>query len=50
VLYGSECWAVDKKIERRMSVTEMGTLRWMCGMTREDRIRNECIRGSADYR
>jgi len=21
-------------------------LRWMSGMTREDRIRNECVRGS----
>ena len=46
MLYGSECWAVDKKIEQRMSVAEMRMLRWMSGVTREDRIRNEYLRGS----
>jgi hypothetical protein len=46
MLYGSECWAVDKKIEQRMSVAEMRMLRWMSGVTREDRIRNEYVRGS----
>jgi len=44
MLYGVECWAVDKKIERRMSIAEMRMLR--CGVTREDRIRNEYIRGT----
>jgi len=29
VLYGSECWAVDKEIEQRMSVAEIRMLRWM---------------------
>ena len=46
MLYGSECWAVDKKTEQRLSVAEMRMLRWMSGVTREDRIRNEYIRGS----
>jgi len=36
----------DKKIEPRMSVADMGTLRWMNGVTKEDRIRNEYIRAS----
>jgi len=46
LLYGSKCWAVDKKIEQRISVTEMRMLRWMNGVTREDRIRNKYVRGS----
>jgi len=33
MLYGSECWAVDKKIERRM-------LRGLSGVTKKDRLRN----------
>jgi hypothetical protein len=32
--------------ERRLYVTEMRILKWMCGMTRMHRIRNEYIRGS----
>jgi len=43
MLYGSECWAVDKK----MSVAEMRMLRWISGVvTREDRIINEYARGT----
>jgi len=45
-LYGSESWAVDKEMERRISVAEMRMLRWMNGVTREERISNEYVRGS----
>jgi len=46
MLYGSECWAVDKKIEQRMGLVEMRMLRWMSRVTRKDRIKNEYVRGS----
>ena len=44
MLYGTECWAVKKQHEAKMSVAEMRMLRWMCGKTRKDRIRNVNIR------
>ena len=46
MLYGMETLPVKKANETRMNVTEMRMLRWMCGVSREDRIRNENIRGS----
>ena len=46
MLYGAETWATTKKQEKRIEVTEMRMLRWMCGVTRKDKIRNEHIRGT----
>ena len=51
MLYGAETWATTKRQEKRIEVTEMKKkkmrmLRWMCGVTREDKIRNEHIRGT----
>jgi len=37
---------VDKKIEQRISIAKMKMLRWMSGVTREDSIRIERIRGN----
>ena len=46
MLYSSETWAAKKRHEKKMNVAEMKMLRWMCGVIRRDRIRNEFIRGS----
>lgn len=43
MLYSSECWEVDKKLEQKISVEEMRMLRWMNSMMREDRIRKEYV-------
>ncbi|KAM2694147.1 hypothetical protein EV2_008244 [Malus domestica] len=45
MLYGTECWAVKHQHVHKMGVAEMRMLRWMCGHTRKDKIRNEDIRG-----
>jgi hypothetical protein len=45
MLYGSDRWVVDRIIEQSRSVTEMRMLRWMSGVTMEDKIRNEYVRG-----
>ena len=46
MMYGSETWPIKKAQERKLEVAEMRMLRWMCGVTRRDRIRNEHIRGT----
>ena len=46
MLYGAETWPIKKDQERKMEVAEMRMLRWMCGITRRDKIRNELIRGT----
>jgi alpha-D-ribose 1-methylphosphonate 5-triphosphate synthase subunit PhnH len=45
MLYGSECWVIDRKIEQSMSVVEMKMFRLTNGVTKDDRIRNEYVRG-----
>ena len=44
MMYGAETWAVKK--EKKLDVAEMRMLRWMSGVTKLDRIRNEIIRGT----
>lgn len=36
----------EQKDATEMSVLEMRMLRWMCELSKEDRIRNEYIRGN----
>ena len=42
LLYGAETWATTRGQEARL----VRMLRWMCGVTRRDKIRNEHIRGT----
>ncbi|KAF3639557.1 hypothetical protein FXO38_22586 [Capsicum annuum] len=43
-LYGVEYWLVKNSHIQKLKVVEMRMLRWMCGPTRRDRVRNEIIR------
>ncbi|KAG5586165.1 hypothetical protein H5410_046599, partial [Solanum commersonii] len=43
LLYGAECWRSKAYVLKKMHVAEMRMLRWMCGHTRSDKIRNEVI-------
>ena len=45
MMYGAEMWAVKKAHKKKLDVAEI-MLRWMSGVTKLDRIRNERIRGT----
>jgi hypothetical protein len=44
MLYGAECWLTKRRHIQQLSVAEMHMLRWICGHTRLDRVRNDDIR------
>jgi len=44
LLYGAEYWPIKRSHIQKMRVAEMRMIRWMCGHTRLDKIRNEVIR------
>ena len=46
MMYDAETWAAKKAQEKKLDVAEMRMLRWMSGVTKLDRIRNERIRGT----
>ena len=48
VLYGSECWPLKKTQVQRLTVAKMRMLRWMCGYSRIDRIRNGVVKNSVE--
>jgi hypothetical protein len=43
-LYGVECWPTKRRHVQQLSVAEMCMLRWICGNTRRERVRNDDIR------
>ena len=46
LMYRAETWALKKAQERKLEVAEMRMVRWMCVVTRLDKIKNERIRGT----
>ena len=48
LMYGAETRALNlkKAQENKLEVAEMRMLRWMCGVTKLGKIRNERIRGT----
>ena len=44
LMYAAEILALKKAQEKKLEVAEMRMLRWMCGITKLDKIRNERIR------
>ena len=46
MLYGAEAWGSKRAQEKKLDVAEMKMLRFACGVTKMDRIRNDRIRGT----
>ncbi|KAF3657800.1 Telomere repeat-binding factor 1 [Capsicum annuum] len=44
MLYGAECWSLKDSHIQKLKVVEIRMLRWMCGLTRRVKVRNEIIR------
>uniref|UniRef100_A0A8I6Y751 Reverse transcriptase domain-containing protein n=1 Tax=Hordeum vulgare subsp. vulgare TaxID=112509 RepID=A0A8I6Y751_HORVV len=44
MLYGADCWPTKRRHIQQLGVAEMRMLRWICGHTRKDRVRNDDIR------
>ncbi|XP_047495852.1 uncharacterized protein LOC125043661 [Penaeus chinensis] len=43
-MYGLEATSLTKAQERKLEVAEIRMLRWSLGLTRRERVRDECIR------
>ena len=47
MLYGMEMVAVTERQMGKVEVGELKMVRWALGVTRKDKIRNECVRRTA---
>ena len=47
MLYGMETVAVPERRMEKMGVAKLKMVIWALGVTRKDKIRNECVRGTA---
>lgn len=43
-LYKVECWVMNQAHEKKIRVTQMGMLKWICGHIRIYKIRNDNIK------
>ena len=50
IMYGAETWSIKKSQEKKLDAVEMKMLRWMCGVTKLDKIRSEIIRDTVKVR
>ena len=50
LMYGAETWVLKKAQEKKLEVAGMRMLRWMFGVMKLDKIRNEIIRGTTKVR
>ena len=41
MVYWADIWAVKKAYDNQLRIAGMGMLRWMCWVTKLDRIKNE---------
>ena len=46
LLYDAETWATTRGQAARLEVNDMRMVKWMCGVTRRSKIRNEHIKGT----
>ena len=49
LMYEAELWALNKAQANKLEVAAMRIIRWMCGVTKLDKIRNERIRGQRKW-